>query len=162
MSRQVLVQRCLLPPSSVAQPYDLLSLRNLQNGLFEPIERVSSSSGLTTLLSKLGSNSGVSQRQQQQQPEIEDHSSSNNNYNSSDGSGVPITGPDMPDLEFSVEATTLPATSTTLPEDAQDESTSKLSKLYIHLKYGVTCATTSLYGCLPFVPFVTAQIWTLI
>ncbi|XP_030568090.1 protein cramped [Drosophila novamexicana] len=125
MSRQVLVQRCLLPPSSVAQPYDLLSLRNLQNGLFEPIERVSSSSGLTTLLSKLGSNSGVSQRQQQQQPEVEDHSSSNNNYNSSDGSGVPITGPDMPDLEFSVEATTLPATSTTLPEDAQDESTTQ-------------------------------------
>ncbi|KAH8303244.1 hypothetical protein KR059_004577, partial [Drosophila kikkawai] len=51
ISRQVLVQRRLLPPASVGgRPYDLLSVRQLHSGLFEPIDRLggSSSSGISS------------------------------------------------------------------------------------------------------------------
>ncbi|XP_034098264.1 protein cramped [Drosophila albomicans] len=130
MSRQVLVQRCILPAGSdVSRPYDVLSLRNLQNGLFEPIERVSSSSnsrgngtGNGHISSALANRSGQSLAAQAE-----------SSSNSSD-SGCIVSGTlDMPNLDFVETTTTLssaltPASSSggaSLPDGAQDESTTQ-------------------------------------
>ncbi|XP_034489895.1 protein cramped [Drosophila innubila] len=131
LSRHVLVQRCILPPASDAsRPYDVLSLSNLQNGLFEPIDRVSSSSSNSSLInsalampvsSKTTSNNNNSSSSMNseslQQPECS---------NSSDSGCVVMGALDMPNLDILEEETTLPAaTSTTLPEGAQDETTTQ-------------------------------------
>lgn len=132
LSRHVLVQRCILPATSdVSRPYDVLSLRNLQNGLFEPIDRVSSSSNSnishinsalamavsskTTSNNNSNSNTGY---ESLQQPECS---------NSSDSGCVGMGSLDMPNLDIVEEQTMLPpATSTTtLPDGAQDESTTQ-------------------------------------
>lgn len=135
MSRHVLVQRCILPPASdVSRPYDVLSLSNLQNGLFEPIDRVSSSSSSIShinsalampVLSKTSSNNSSISSENLQQPE---------SSNSSDSGCVVMGTLDMPNLDFLEEETTRPsATSTTLPEGAQDEATSKLTHKYSNM-----------------------------
>ncbi|KAH8387329.1 hypothetical protein KR093_006435, partial [Drosophila rubida] len=136
MSRQVLVQRCILPASSdVSRPYDVLSLRNLQNGLFEPIDRVSSSSNsrgsvtgnaLALSLPVSGKASSTSNRGQGLPPQPE------SNSNSSD-SGCVVSGSlDMPNLDFVETATSLSSAltsvssnSASLPDGAQDESTTQ-------------------------------------
>ncbi|KAH8342673.1 hypothetical protein KR067_010449 [Drosophila pandora] len=55
LRRQVLVQRRLLPPGSLgARPYDMLSVRQLHSGLFQPIDRISgdtASSGIGSSVS---------------------------------------------------------------------------------------------------------------
>ncbi|KAH8300854.1 hypothetical protein KR044_000253, partial [Drosophila immigrans] len=142
MSRQVLVQRCILPASSdVSRPYDVLSLRNLQNGLFEPIERVSSSSHgnhgngsgnghisstLALSLPVSGKVNSTSNRSNSLPPLPESSSSSSD-------SGCVVSGLlDMPNLDVGETTTSLssaliPASSSSasLPDGAQDESTTQ-------------------------------------
>ncbi|KAH8397976.1 hypothetical protein KR222_007743, partial [Zaprionus bogoriensis] len=134
ISRQVLVQRCILPPmSDASRPYDLVSLRNLQNGLFEPIDRVSSSSSNSAGSGGGGGGSSSYQSQSLAMPISSKTASSNGNVgllqtegsHSYSRSGSPGIGLDMPNLDFSADAAVPePATSTTtLPEGVQDEST---------------------------------------
>ncbi|KAL7745376.1 hypothetical protein ACLKA6_015388 [Drosophila palustris] len=127
LSRHVLVQRCILPAASNAsRPYDVLSLSNLQNGLFEPIDRVSSSNSninqinstlampVSSKTTSINNNNSGSSNESLQQPECS---------NVSDSGGMGSL--DMPNLDF-LEETSLPATtSTTLPEGAQDETTTQ-------------------------------------
>ncbi|SPP86916.1 protein cramped [Drosophila guanche] len=107
INRQVLVHRRLLPGIPAPRPYDQLSVRQLHNGLFEPIERA----GLTTGIQRVGS----SEQQQQQHTQ---------HAVAQDMEAVASRGParDMPNLDV-VPPTAL--NDETLPEAVQDESTTQ-------------------------------------
>lgn len=52
----MLVQRRLLPPGSLgARPYDMLSVRQLHSGLFQPIDRISGDTGSSGIGSSVSS-----------------------------------------------------------------------------------------------------------
>ncbi|ALC48194.1 crm, partial [Drosophila busckii] len=127
LSRHILVQRRLLPPATdSSQPYDLLG-----RSLFEPIERVSSSSNIggnnivATPLSSSNINSGsqISSSSSNALPLPEIEYDNGDNY---------ASGLDMPDLNFTEEnkapptaanAASVAATATSnLPDQAEDES----------------------------------------
>ncbi|XP_043659488.1 protein cramped [Drosophila teissieri] len=123
ISRQVLVQRRLLPPTSIGgRPYDLLSVRQLHSGLFEPIDRLdgtsSSSSGISSSGSKPDSSMGATLASQDQRPEdlralefLNDEATQ-------------ASARDMPNLDICV-ATSTTGVSSSLAETVQDESTSQ-------------------------------------
>lgn len=137
MSRQVLVQRCILPPTSDAtRPYDLVSLRNLQNGLFEPIDRqIVSSSSSSGGYQSLSHHSTLTMPISSKSTSISSNisflqSEDNQSYSRSSSPGL---GLNMPNLEQNADASlTEAATSTTtLPDGAQDENTGEFV-LLIH------------------------------
>lgn len=134
ISRQVLVQRCILPATSDStRPYDLVSLRNLQNGLCEPVERVSSSSssGYQSQLHHSALAVPISSKSTSNSSNISfSQSEDNQSYSRSSSPGF---GLDMPNLEHNAdtEGAEAATSTTTLPDGAQDESTGKLNKIYL-------------------------------
>ncbi|XP_030386721.1 protein cramped [Scaptodrosophila lebanonensis] len=115
MSRQVLVQRRILPPASDTQPYDLLNVGNLQNGFFEPIEQASATittsttspislSSMSSTTTSTSSSSTATSHGCLPKSELE-----KSTYVNSERM-------DMPLLDFCVEATSF-------PEGSQDETT---------------------------------------
>ncbi|XP_016981196.1 protein cramped [Drosophila rhopaloa] len=118
MSRQVLVQRRLLPPASVGgRPYDLLSVRQLHSGLFEPIDRLgsTSSSGISS-----GSDSSVSEAMPSQyQQQMDQQTMQFFDEGTAQGAAR-----DMPNLDICV-ATSTTGVSSVLAEAVQDESTTQ-------------------------------------
>ncbi|KAH8368063.1 hypothetical protein KR084_006153 [Drosophila pseudotakahashii] len=120
ISRQVLVQRRLLPPASIGvRPYDLLSVRHLHSGLFEPIDRLggSSSSGI----SSSGSDSGISVAMPAQDQQQVDQQAMQFLSDGGDQGGAR----DMPNLDFCVATSTTGGVSSSLAEAVQDESTTQ-------------------------------------
>nr|XP_016942368.1 protein cramped [Drosophila suzukii]XP_016942369.1 protein cramped [Drosophila suzukii] len=118
ISRHVLVQRRLLPPASIGdRPYDLLSVRQLHSGLFEPIDRMgsTSSSGISS-----GSDSSMAVAMPSQNQQQEDRQAI---QFFSDGTD-PGSGRDMPNLDYCV-ATSTAGVSSSLAEAVQDESTTQ-------------------------------------
>lgn len=116
------MQRRLLPPASVgSRPYDLLSVRQLHSGLFEPIDRLGSS-GSSGISSGSSSNSsqgaelaaaGEAPKEHNQQGELlalQGHQ----------GGG----SRDMPNLDFCVATSTTGDGRMSPNEAVQDESTS--------------------------------------
>ncbi|XP_017009278.2 protein cramped [Drosophila takahashii] len=118
ISRQVLVQRRLLPPASMGvRPYDLLSVRQLHSGLFEPIDRLggTSSSGISSAGSDSSLSAALPAQQQQQQADQQFL-----------GDGGDQGGArDMPNLDFCVATTGSSGVSSSLAEAVQDESTTQ-------------------------------------
>ncbi|EDV99691.1 protein cramped [Drosophila grimshawi] len=137
MSRHVLVQR-LLQPDSGSQPYDLL---NMQNGLFEPIERVNSNSSTTIVASVSSKNTSriittasniPFQIKSEQCYSSSSSRDSGNQYANMPSLDMPsldmpsleMTSSDMPTLaDPAVEHASLPATCHALPDSVQDDST---------------------------------------
>ncbi|XP_017064288.1 protein cramped [Drosophila eugracilis] len=120
ISRQVLVQRRLLPPASMGgRPYDLLSVRQLHSGLFEPIERVGSSSSSGVSSSGSGTDSSLSVAMPLQDEQEGDNPAMEFlNDASAQGSAR-----DMPNLDFCVATSTTGGSS--LTDAVQDESTTQ-------------------------------------
>jgi len=116
------VQRRLLPPASIGdRPYDLLSVRQLHSGLFEPIDRMgsTSSSGISS-----GSDSSMAVAMPSQNQQQEDRQAIQFFSDGTDSG----SGRDMPNLDYCV-ATSTAGVSSSLAEAVQDESTSR--KIYI-------------------------------
>ncbi|KAH8238571.1 hypothetical protein KR032_010574, partial [Drosophila birchii] len=137
ISRQVLVQRRLLPPASVGgRPYDLLSVRQLHSGLFEPIDRLggNSSSGISSDSSSYSGQSTVTPSGQ---------ALGNDAHRQGDKGGPQALqfddegrsqqggSRDMPNLDFC--GTNDGRTFTT--DDIQDESTSRMMINVFKYKY---------------------------
>ncbi|EDV45679.1 protein cramped [Drosophila erecta] len=121
ISRQVLVQRRLLPPTSIGgRPYDLLSVRQLHSGLFEPIDRLdgTSSSGISSSGSKPDSRMSATVASQDQRPEDQRALEFLNDE------ATQVSARDMPNLDICV-ATSTTGVSSSLTEAVQDESTSQ-------------------------------------
>ncbi|XP_017143828.1 protein cramped [Drosophila miranda] len=112
LNRQVLVHRRLLLPGSgvggPGRPYDQLSVRQLHNGLFEPIERA----GLTTGIPMSSRFSGEEQRHQHTETD---------SIQAMDAGASRGPARDMPNLDIVPPS----AIADTLPEAAQDESTTQ-------------------------------------
>ncbi|KAH8280683.1 hypothetical protein KR018_002589, partial [Drosophila ironensis] len=128
ISRQVLVQRRLLPPASDGgRPYDMLSVRQLHRGLFDPIEiagegNTAPSTAIGTVFTCSSATSVSSDRKQAATgPDIRPVQ-----FFVSEGTGGGLAGArDMPNLDFCAAGSTAGGNSS-LPEAvAQDESTSK-------------------------------------
>ncbi|XP_016951979.1 protein cramped [Drosophila biarmipes] len=117
ISRHVLVQRRLLPPASMGdRPYDLLNMRQLHSGLFEPIDRLGSgSSGISSGSDSSLSVAGPSQTQQQEDQQAMEFLNDAAAQNS---------GRDMPNLDYCVANSTA-GVSSSLAEAVQDESTTQ-------------------------------------
>ncbi|XP_022230474.2 protein cramped [Drosophila obscura] len=117
INRQVLVHRRLLLPGSGAgvpgRPYDQLSVRQLHNGLFEPIERA----GLTTGIRVIAEDQRHQHQHTHTVPESMQAMQAMQDAGASRGPAR-----DMPNLDI------VPPSSMaddTLPEAAQDESTTQ-------------------------------------
>ncbi|KAH8409173.1 hypothetical protein KR009_009810 [Drosophila setifemur] len=135
ISRQVLVQRRLLPPASFGgRPYDLLNVRQLHSGLFEPIDRLSSSSSSSGISSGSGSSLGSNPIQSLALTSITrgdregNHQASLTEEAEEQALQFLEDGPnarDMPNLDFCV-ATSSASGKTSLPDVVhQDESTTQ-------------------------------------
>nr|AAN04289.1 cramped [Drosophila melanogaster] len=121
ISRQVLVQRRLLPPTSAGdRPYDLLSVRQLHSGLFEPIDRVdgTSSAGISTSGSKPDCSMNATTASQDQEPGDQGALEFLNDE------ATQVSARDMPNLDICV-ATNRTDVSSSLNEAAQDGSTTQ-------------------------------------
>ncbi|KAH8287748.1 hypothetical protein KR054_012389 [Drosophila jambulina] len=135
ISRQVLVQRRLLPPASVGgRPYDLLSVRQLHSGLFEPIERLSgssissgigsgsnSSSGQSAAMSSGQTESNNAQHRQGDKGESQAQQFVDEGRSQEGGGGAR----DMPNLDFCVASSTTSDSRSFTSDEVQDESTTQ-------------------------------------
>ncbi|KAH8361045.1 hypothetical protein KR200_002519 [Drosophila serrata] len=131
ISRQVLVQRRLLPSASVGgRPYDLLNVRQLHSGLFEPIDRLggNSSSGIS---------SGSSSYSGQSEAMSSGQAAGNDTHRQGDkeepqalqiddeGRTQQGGSRDMPNLDFCVATSTTSDGKTFTTAEVQDESTTQ-------------------------------------
>ncbi|KAH8332137.1 hypothetical protein KR074_001581 [Drosophila pseudoananassae] len=140
LRRQVLVQRRLLPPGSLgARPYDMLSVRQLHSGLFQPIDRLDADTASSGIGSSVSSSpslsvSSVSNTSQCQagRLSLQDNQEKEEEPAVQLMEALPLSetlqgGRDMPNLDFcGTTTTTISADSSQIPEPVvQDESTTQ-------------------------------------
>ncbi|KAI8036055.1 protein cramped [Drosophila gunungcola] len=131
MSRQVLVQRRLLPPASMGgRPYDLLSVRQLHSGLFEPIERLGDGGGSASGVGSSASDASGSVVMPPQYHQQQVHPQTMQQL--LDEGSAQGGARDMPNLDFCVATSTTGVGSggggggsSSLAEAVQDESTTQ-------------------------------------